>query len=289
MLRLRNMPLQACVEIEGASGAYRQFYTEPAGRQRNLRAERIWQRMRRASEWKQGFRDGIPICLGYFAVSFALGIKAGASGLTALQAVVMSASNLTSAGEFAGLELIANGAAFSELILSQLIINMRYCLMSCSLSQKFHPDMPFYHRLLIGYAVTDEIFGVNISRKGYLKPAYSYGVISSAVPGWVFGTWCGVLFGGVMPHRILSALGVAIYGMFLAIIVPEAKHDRVVFGIAAVSMAASLVFSAAPGLKEISGGVRIIIITILAAAVAAVLFPVRETGQEQACQEGGHA
>lgn len=260
-----------------------------ADNRRYAAEERIRQSMRTASEWKEGFRDGIPICLGYFAVSFALGIKAGEAGLTALQAVLMSAFNVTSAGEFAGLELIVNGAAFSELILTQLIINLRYCLMSCSLSQKLRPDMPFYHRFLIGYGVTDEIFAVSIRRKGYLDPAYSYGVISSAVPGWVFGTWCGVLFGGIMPRRILSALGIALYGMFLAIIVPEAKRDRAVLGVAVLSMAASAVFSAAPGLKEISGGVRIIIITLLTAGTAAVLFPVRESGQEEARQEGGNA
>lgn len=233
------------------------------------------------SQWKSGFRDGIPICLGYFAVSFTFGIKAGTLGLTVFQAFLMSVCNVTSAGQFAGLDMIAYGAAYAEVALTQLVINMRYCLMSCSLSQKFRQDTPFYHRLLIGYGVTDEIFGVSVSRKGYLEPAYTYGVMSSAIPGWAFGTLFGVLFGSLMPDMVLSALGIAVYGMFLAIILPEAKHNRVVAGIVLVSMAASLLFACAPGLKKISGGFQIIIITMVVAGAAAILFPVKEASDEK--------
>lgn len=238
------------------------------------------------SQWKNGFRDGIPICLGYFAVSFAFGIKAGTMGLTVFQAFLMSVCNVTSAGQFAGLDMIAYGAAYAEVALTQLVINMRYCLMSCSLSQKFAPDMPFYHRLFIGYGVTDEIFGVSVSRKGYLKPSYSYGVMSSAVPGWAFGTLFGVLFGSLMPDMVLSALGIAVYGMFLAIILPEAKHDKVVAGIVLAAMAASLLFGWIPGLNRVSGGFQIIIITLVVAGGAAILFPVKEEGETGAAKSG---
>lgn len=230
------------------------------------------------SQWKSGFLDGIPICLGYFAVSFTFGIKAGTLGLTAFQAFFMSICNVTSAGQFAGLDMIAYGASFLEVALAQFVINIRYCLMSCSLSQKFRPGMPFYHRLLVGYGVTDEIFGVCASRKGSLEPAYPYGVMGSAIPGWAFGTLFGVLFGSLMPDMVLSALGIAVYGMFLAIILPEAKHDRVVAGIVLFSMAASLLSAYVPGLKNMSSGFQIIIITIVAAGAAAVFFPVKEPG-----------
>lgn len=229
-------------------------------------------------QYRQGFHDGIPICFGYFAVSFTFGIKAGIVGLTAFQAFVMSLCNVTSAGQFAGMDMISYGAAYSEVVLTQLVINIRYCLMSCSLSQKFHADMPFYHRLLIGYGVTDEIFAVSVSRQGFLEPAYSYGVMSSAIPGWAFGTLFGVLFGSLMPAMILSALGIAVYGMFIAVILPAAKHNRVVAGIVLISMAVSYLFTILPGIKNISGGFQIILITFLVAGAAAVLFPVKEDG-----------
>lgn len=232
--------------------------------------------MSNKSQWKSGFLDGVPICLGYFAVSFTFGIKAGTLGLTAFQAFLMSVCNVTSAGQFAGLDMIAYGAGYAEVALAQLVINLRYCLMSCSLSQKLRPNTPFCHRLFIGYGVTDEIFGVSVSRRGWLEPAYSYGVMSSAIPGWAFGTLFGVLFGNLMPDMVLSALGIAVYGMFLAIMLPEAKHDRVVAGIVVCSMAASFLIAYIPLLKNMSSGFQIILITVAAAGIAAVFFPIKE-------------
>lgn len=228
------------------------------------------------SEFRFGIRDGIPICLGYFAVSFTFGIMASNAGLSPFQAALMSVTNLTSAGQFAALGLIASGAAYAEMALTQLIINLRYCLMSCSLSQKIDRDSRFFHRFFIAYGVTDEIFGVSVCRPGSLSPYYSYGLIAVAVPGWTLGTITGAVFGDIMPARLTSALSVALYGMFLAVIIPPAKNNRVLAGIIVLSMAASLLFSVIPGIRGISSGFRIILLTVLIAGCAAFLFPVRE-------------
>ena len=136
-------------------------------------------------------------------------------------------TNLTSAGQFAGLGVIQAGASFAEMALTELIINLRYCLMSCSLSQKLARNMPFFHRFFMAYGVTDEIFGVSVCREGILSPWYSYGLISAAVPGWTFGTLLGAVSGSILPQRLLSALGVALYGMFLAVILPPARKNKI--------------------------------------------------------------
>ena len=175
----------------------------------------------------KGIKNGMPICLGYLAVSFTFGIMAKGAGLTTLEAVVLSLTNLTSAGQFAGLGIITAGSSLLEMALAQLIINLRYCLMSCSLSQKLDHKMPLFHRFLMAYGVTDEIFGVSVCHPGTLSPFYSYGLMSAAVPGWTLGTLLGALSGSLLPERLLNALGVALYGMFLAIIVPPARENRI--------------------------------------------------------------
>lgn len=233
----------------------------------------------------KGIRDGIPISLGYLAVSFTLGIAAKNIGLTVVQASSMSVTNLTSAGEFAALGLIASGTAYLEMAITQLIINLRYCLMSCALSQKLDPQMPFFHRLLVAYGVTDEIFGVSVSVEGKLNPFYTYGLICIAAPGWVIGTGLGVAAGNVLPLRILSAMSVALYGMFIAVIIPPARKDKVLAGLIAVSMLASLLFTYFPLVREISSGFRIIILTIVIAGIAAVLFPVKDENTQEKSHE----
>ncbi|MCQ2444897.1 MAG: AzlC family ABC transporter permease [Mailhella sp.] len=230
----------------------------------------------------QGLRDGIPIALGYFAVSFTLGIACRNIGMGALAAAVMSASNLTSAGEFAAVGIIAAQGGLVEIALSQLVINLRYMLMSCALSQKLAPETPFWHRFLIGYGVTDEIFGISVAWPGRLAPSYVYGAVAVAAPGWTLGTFLGVILGNVLPARIVSALSVALFGMFVAIIVPPAKQDRVLAGLVAVSMAASWAFAKTPCLAGISGGMRVIILTVVISAAAALLFPRREGGRSDA-------
>ncbi len=227
-------------------------------------------------QYRYGLRDGVPIGLGYLAVSFTFGIMAGQAGIGVLAAVIMSLTNLTSAGQFAALGVIQSGAPFMEMAAVQFIINLRYCLMSCSLSQKMAPDMPFFHRFLISYGVTDEVFGVSACREGVLSPYYAYGLISVAVPGWTFGTLLGAVSGDLLPARLLSALSVALYGMFLAIVIPPARGSRVLAGVVAVSMAASFLFSVIPLLGGVTSGFKVIILTVLIAGGAAYFFPVED-------------
>lgn len=237
--------------------------------------------MKRRDYFKAGLRDGFPICLGYIAVSFTFGIMGKNAGISVWEAVLISAMNVTSAGQFAGLSLITAQASYLEIAVTQLVINLRYCLMSCALSQKFDAHMPFFHRFLISYGVTDEIFGVTVSTEGKLSPFYAYGVIGIAVPGWIFGTFLGILSGNILPARVISALSVALYGMFIAIIIPPARNNKVLSGIILISMALSLVFTFAPLLREISSGFRIIILTLLIAGAAAALFPIEEDDREE--------
>ena len=236
--------------------------------------------MNRKQHFTAGIQDGIPICLGYLAVSFTFGIMAKKVGVSIFDTVLISITNVTSAGQFAGLSLIASTASYIEMAITQLIINLRYSLMSCALSQKIDPKAPFFHRFLIAYGVTDEIFGVSVSKDGKISPFYSYGVISISVGGWVLGTFLGILSGNILPPRAISALSVALYGMFIAIIIPPAKGDRILAGIIILSMAASLLFTEAPILQNISSGFRIIIITLVIAGLAAWFFPVPDDANE---------
>jgi predicted branched-subunit amino acid permease len=224
--------------------------------------------------FKNGLRDGIPIALGYFAVSFTLGIACRNVGLSAVQATIMSLTNLTSAGEFAALGIMASGAAFWEMALSQFVINLRYMLMSCSLSQKLAAGTSLLHRFLIGYGVTDEIFGISVSVSGRLDPFYTYGAVAAAAPAWALGTCLGVVLGNVLPGRVVTALSVALYGMFVAIIIPPARKDRILGMLVLFSMAASWLWTYIPWLSDVSGGMKVILLTVVLSGCAAVLFPV---------------
>ena len=230
--------------------------------------------------FSNGIRDGIPIALGYFAVSFTLGIAAKNAGFTPLQAMIVSMTNNASAGEYAGFTLISAGAGYLELALMMLVANARYLLMSCALSQKLDPKTPFIHRLLIGYDVTDEIFGICINSPGKLNPFYAYGAFSVAIPGWAIGTYLGVLMGNVLPSNVVSALSVGLYGMFIAIIIPPARENRLLAGLIIVSMLLSLLFTVLPVLSNIPSGTSILILTIVISAVAAILFPIKEGENE---------
>ena len=232
------------------------------------------------NQWLKGCKDGIPICLGYLAVSFSFGILAIQSGLTVGQSVMISALNLTSAGQFASLAVISARGSYLELALSQLIINLRYCLMSASLSQKLDRNAPFFHRFLMAFGVTDEIFALSASVKGPLSPYYTYGQMSVAIPGWTLGTFLGAVAGNLLPARVLSALGVALYAMFCAIIIPPARKSRTLTLVILAAMICSVVFSYAPYLRDISSGTRVIILTVALAALAAWLRPVGR-GEEQ--------
>ncbi len=226
--------------------------------------------------FKKGVQDGIPIALGYAAVSFALGIAARNNGLSALEATVMSLLNNTSAGEFAALELIKINAPYAEIALTQLIINLRYLLMSCALSQKLDEKTPFFHRFLIGFDVTDEIFGISIGYPGKLNPFYTYGAMIVSIPCWAFGTCMGVLLGNILPVSVVSALSVALYGMFLAIVIPPARESKVLAGVVLISMAASILFDVIPLPSWISSGMKIILLTVVISLLAAILYPIEE-------------
>lgn len=223
--------------------------------------------------FQKGFKNGIPIALGYFAVAFTIGIAAKNAGLTAFQATLASILCLASAGQYAGFTLIAASASYLEIALMTLIINARYLLMSCALSQKLSPDIPLLHRLLVGYPVTDEIFGVEIAAPGTLHPFYTYGLAAVAAPGWAAGTCLGVMLGNALPANIVSALSVGLYGMFLAVIVPPARKSRILAALILISMGASWI-SALPVFSSISEGMKIILLTLLLAGGAALLFPV---------------
>lgn len=226
--------------------------------------------------FKRGIQDGIPIGLGYFAVSFTFGMMAVSGGLTAWQAVLISLTNLTSAGQFAGLGIIVAGGSMWEMALTQLVINLRYCLMSFSLSQKLEKNISTGHRLAVAFGVTDEIFGVSASQEGRLSPWYNYGVMSMAIPGWTLGTLVGAVLGNVLPGFLVSALNVAIYGMFLAVIIPPAKKNKSVLGVVIGAMAISTAFAVVPVLNKVSSGFVIIITTLIVAGLAAHFSPIPE-------------
>lgn len=223
-----------------------------------------------------GVKAGVPIALGYFAVSFTFGMMAVQSGLTVWQSTLISLTNLTSAGQFASLAIITAGGSLLELALNQLVINLRYLLMGFSISQKLDPNYPFFHKFFVAFGITDEIYAVSASRPGKNSPYYHYGAMAMAIPGWTIGTLIGAAAGQILPQIVMSALSVAIYGMFLAIIIPPAKKNRFLIPVILSAMALGCVFKYVPGLNRISEGFVVIIITVLVSALAAVIRPVRE-------------
>lgn len=224
----------------------------------------------------KGLKTGIPICMGYFAVAITFGLQAGMGGLGVIETTLISLTNLTSAGQFGGLEVIINQGSYLELALSQLILNLRYILMSISLSQKIDQEASLFQRLIISHGITDEIFGVSMMEEGKLSPYFSYGVILISTLGWVGGTFVGVSLGNILPMHLLNALGIAIYGMFLAVIIPSAKKNRTLLLVIIVSMLVSGLFEVLPLLNQISSGFKIIIVTIIIAGVFAYKYPVKE-------------
>ena len=217
------------------------------------------------ADFRRGIRHGIPIALGYVSVSFAFGMKAVASGLTVIQAVLISMTNLTSAGQVAALPLMAGGAALTEM-----------ALMSLSLSRKLDGTMGTLQRMIFSFANTDEIFAVASSQPGKVGKAYLYGLIITPWFGWSLGTLLGAAAGTLLPEFVRNALGIALYGMFLAIILPPAREQKSVRAVVLMAVALSLCFHYVPGLKSISSGFAIIICAVAAAAAGAVLYPVKE-------------
>ena len=213
-------------------------------------------------------------------MSFTLGIAAYNAGFTPFSAMLASFTNNSSAGEFAGFTLIASGASFVQVSVMELITNARYLLMSCALSQKLSPDTPLIHRFLISYDVTDEIFGISVLVPGKLNPWYVYGAMAVAIPGWSIGTFFGTMMGSLLPASVVRALSVGLYGMFLAIIIPPAKKSRILAGVVLLSMGLSYLFTKLPYVSSLSTGTRTIVLTVLIAGGAAVLFPREEPDDE---------
>lgn len=230
--------------------------------------------------FRLGLKDGLPIALGYLAVSFSLGIAARNVGMNAFQGFLLSFFNNASAGEYAGITIMASDLSYFEIMLVTLIANARYMLMSCALSQKMGSDLPWYHRLLIGFDITDEFFGITIARKEKFNPFYTYGAMAVATPCWAIGTSLGIIAGNIMPLRAVSALSVALYGMFLAIIIPPCRKSKIVAAVVAASFVLSYLLSVLPFTSQISAGTRTIILTVVISSLAALLFPVKEEQDE---------
>jgi len=233
-------------------------------------------RLQHSEALVSGMSAGIPIGLGYFAVAFSLGIAARVAGLSALQGFVASLLTVASAGEYAGFTLMAGKAALWEIALMMLVINARYMLMSCALGQRLRPGTGLLSRLVLGGSITDEIFGITIGRSGYVEPVYAFGALLVAAPMWAVGTALGVWMGNMLPARMVSALSVALYGMFLAVIIPAAKKERRIALVVAVSFLCSALASVCPVVRELSEGTRTLILTVGIAAAAALIAPVPE-------------
>lgn len=233
------------------------------------------------SIFKTGLKDGLPIALGYLAVSFSFGIAAVAAGLAPLEAILISMTNLTSAGQFAGIGIIEAGGSLFEMAISQFVINLRYALMGISLSQKLDPSFSKLHTLLLGHADTDEIFAVAASRTRPVRPLYFFGLALLPYLGWALGTALGAMFGALLPSSLCSALSVAIYGMFIAIIVPEAKKDFATLLVVLLAIAISSMLYYLPVFDRIGSGFAIIICAVIASAVGAIFFPKKEDSSDE--------
>jgi len=231
---------------------------------------------------QKGLRDGMPIALGYFAVAFTLGITAKNAGFTALQAAISSILNHASAGEYAVISMVVACASYWEMAVMSLVANARYLLMSCALSQKLDADTSILHRVLVSFTITDEIFGIISAYPGKLNPLYPYAAATVAIFGWAAGSFLGVVVGNILPLRLVSALSVGLYGMFIAVIIPPARKERVVLALVLISFAASLFCSRWAALAAVSAGIRTIFLTVIIALGAAILFPVRDEEKEAA-------
>ena len=232
-------------------------------------------------DFTAGARAATPVCVGYFSVSFGFGAMAISQGLSVWQAILISASNLTSAGQFAGLTVIAAGAAILEIVLTQLVINSRYALMSLALGQRFGPDVGVGRRLAAAFFNTDEVFALGMSRIGKLTAAYFLGAGITAALGWVAGTAMGALAGTILPPSVRVALGVMLYGMFIAIVVPQARQEKPMLVCLVLALVFSCLFTWLPLLKLVSSGLAIVICTVAAAALCAWLFPICDEEESQ--------
>ncbi len=233
--------------------------------------------------FREGIRAGAPIGAGYFAVSFALGVAARNAGLDATQGGLASALCLASAGEYAGFTSIGANAAFWILILTTIIANARYLLMSCALSQRAQEKLPFIHRAMVAYGLSDEIFGVTIARPGFVNPCFVYGVYVTALPPWIFGTSLGVIAGNALPIRWVSAFSVTLFAMFIAIVIPPARSNAVLRVVVPASMLAGFAAEYIHGLNALDAGTRVVALTIVIATLAAIARPLPD--EDDSCPQ----
>ncbi len=230
----------------------------------------------RTKDFTDGLKDGIPIALGYFSVSMAFGLTAAMLGFPAWLAVILSLTNVTSAGQAATVQIMASSGALMEIAVTTLIINMRYFLMSLSVSQKADRKMSLIQRMAVSFGITDEVFAVSMQRKKSLTALYMAGLILLPVIGWTSGTLAGAVATNILPREISAAMGIALYGMFIAIIIPPSRENRNVLFTVLMAIAGGIIFAYMPVLKNISSGWTTIIITILASSIAATLMPLKE-------------
>ena len=236
--------------------------------------------MKEKSSFLKGIKAGLPICFGYLSVAFAFGIFALSSGLNAVQALLISATNVTSAGQLAAVPIMVGGGTLIELAASQFMINLRYALMSVSLSQKFDASFTLKDKLITAFVVTDEVFAVASSQEGEVGKAYMYGLILTPYLGWSAGTVLGAVAGNILPEIVISSLGIAIFAMFIAIVVPVARADYKTLICVGIAVAMSLAFHFIPLLKKVPGGFVIIICAVSASVIAALLFPIQSKKEE---------
>ncbi len=226
--------------------------------------------------WQSGLRDGLPIAIAYFAVSFAFGIAATKNHLPMFDAFLMSFTNMTSAGQFSALTLIPGGIGYFEMAIAQIVLNLRYLIMSCSLSQKYDSDLPLIHRSICAFPITDELFGIVCCQPGKVSPFYTYGLMTLCIPSWSLGTICGCYSGSLLSPALISTLGIVIYAMFFAIIVPPSKSDKVIRNVCIASLTLAYGLSIFPITCAWSSGVRILFVTFVIAGIAAIVHPVTD-------------
>lgn len=229
------------------------------------------------SDFIYGVRKGLPIGLGYFAVSFSFGVMVVNHGMAPLTGIIISATNLTSSGQYAGVEMMVERASYIEILLTVLLINLRYALMSISLSQKID-DIPTWKRLIFGFGITDEVYAISVTEERKITASYMFGLISLPFLGWVLGTTAGALSAGIMPQKFLNAMGIALYAMFIAIIIPDARKNYRVFIVICIAILISCLFHFVPVINTIGIGFKIIIATVVAALFGALVFPIKEDG-----------
>jgi predicted branched-subunit amino acid permease len=222
-----------------------------------------------------GLHDGIPIAMGYFAVAFSIGIIAAKAGLTAPEGFLSSFFTRASAGEYGTYTLVAIEAAYAEVVVMCLVVNLRYMLMSAALSQKIAPGTSWFHRLMMAFCITDEVFGVSVAHPGYTPPAYTYSAALISTLFWASGCAMGIMAGGLLPQSMVTALSMSLYGMFLAIIIPQARNDQHVLYAVMASFVLSGLFAVLPVVSQLSSGMRTVVLTILISAVAAWLKPIK--------------